>query len=152
MNDRSEAFHQLYLLTDERDPAIHWQVFCDYDHAKKELARSYYGTLSELAPALQSAQEQGCGVFVSVNEFIGARKKEDLFAIRAIFLDFDAAPFPESFPEEPQSDLKQLSRKASSLVAPLTRQEQRSSFGYPFSGNYKSATGLTSIAAATFVK
>ncbi len=56
MGDLSHAYHQLYLLTGERDPAVHWQVFCDYDHAKKELARSYHGTLSELAPTLANGR------------------------------------------------------------------------------------------------
>ena len=34
-------------------------------------------------------------MFVSVNEFDGTRKKENLLSIRALFLDFDAAPLPE---------------------------------------------------------
>ena len=102
MADLSAAFHQLYLLTGERDPAAHWQIFCDYDHAKKGLARSYYGTLSELAPTLKVAQEQGCGVFVAVHKFDGSgRRKENLMGIRALFLDFDGTPLPASWALHP---------------------------------------------------
>ena len=102
MADLSEAFHQIYLLTGEPDPAMHWQVFCDYDHSRKDLARSYYGTLSELAPTLKAAQEQGCGVFVAVHEFDQfGRRKENFQAIQALFLDFDSAPLPDHWPEMP---------------------------------------------------
>ncbi len=40
-------------------------------------------------------------MFVSVNEFDGARKKENLLSIRALFLDFDAAPLPDTWPVMP---------------------------------------------------
>lgn len=101
MANLKAARHQLYLLTGEADPVVNWQVFCDHDHDRKDLARSYRGTLTMLAPALLAAQQQGCGVFVAVNEFDGTRRKENLFAIRALFLDFDAAPLPERWPVMP---------------------------------------------------
>jgi hypothetical protein len=93
---------QLWLMTAESDPVMDWQVFCDYDHGRKDLARSYRGTLSEMLPDLTRAQRQGCGVFTAVHEFDGfGRRKENFMAIRALFLDFDSAPLPDHWPIVP---------------------------------------------------
>ncbi len=50
------------------------------------------GSLDQHKHALAQANRQGAGVFVTVNEAHGSRKKEDIVAVRALFVDLDGAP------------------------------------------------------------
>ena len=89
------ARRHLELLLGDYDRAITWQVF---DDAKMNpsLAACFHGTLDEVLPRLKSAQQKGCGVFISVNETDGkGRRKENMRKARALFLDLDGTPLPE---------------------------------------------------------
>ena len=147
-----QARHQLYLLTGESDPVMNWQVFCDYDHDRKDLASGYRGTLTMLAPALLAAQQQGCGVFVSVNEFDGARKKENLLSIRALFLDFDAAPLPDTLARDAGPHIEHVAGPASINAYGYSVRQPKSRFGAVCNEACKNAMEQTSTAGATSVK
>ena len=96
-----ETLRQLRLMSGQADPVMNWQTFCDYDKSLKHLSKSFRGRLSDVQGKLSRAQQLGCGVFVSVNSFSGARRKENLESIRALFLDFDAAALPDEWPITP---------------------------------------------------
>ena len=88
-------------MTGEADPVMSWQTFCDFDKTRRDLAKSFRGRLGHVRERLARAQRLGCGVFVSVNRFNGPRQRPNLETIRALFLDFDAAPLPDAWPLMP---------------------------------------------------
>ncbi|MFN4274105.1 MAG: DNA-primase RepB domain-containing protein [Aliihoeflea sp.] len=99
--DVGAARRHLHLLTGQPDPAVAWQIF---DDRKKDqsVARGFYGTLDEVLPRLRAAQEKGCGVYLGVNQTDGQRRrKENMVAARALFLDLDGAPLPDDWPVRP---------------------------------------------------
>ena len=62
------------------------------DRANKALIKQYHGLLSTNAQMLEKLNQQGAGVFITVNATDGiARKKENITAVRALFIDFDSA-------------------------------------------------------------
>ncbi|MFW2178504.1 MULTISPECIES: DUF3631 domain-containing protein [unclassified Moraxella] len=57
---------------------------------KGKVTKHYHGTLEQHATQLTKANEQGAGVFVTVNKTDGkGRKEENITAVRGLFLDFD---------------------------------------------------------------
>lgn len=91
----------LRAITGEADPAVAWQVFAD-DKTRPHQARSYHGRLADVLPQLRTAQAEGFGVFVAVNETDGhGRRKENITSARAMFLDLDGTPLPDSWPVPP---------------------------------------------------
>lgn len=76
------------------------------------LARVFHGTLDEHAPNLIQLSEAGAGVFFMVNEGDGVvhegrktcRTKDNVVAVRALFVDLDGAPLPPLIecPEPPK--------------------------------------------------
>ncbi len=99
--DLDAARRHLHLLAGEPNPRVAWQVF---DDTKQEpgLARSFHGRLDEVLPRLTAAQAELCGVFVAVNETSGRRRTaEHMTRARAIFLDLDGAPLPQTWPTRP---------------------------------------------------
>lgn len=68
-----------------------FQTFDDNaDRKDKALARQFHGTLDEHAHALHALNEQGAGVYVTVNATDGkGRTKANITAVRALFVDFD---------------------------------------------------------------
>jgi putative DNA primase/helicase len=108
------ARRHLRILTGDDDPIVSWQVFCDSDKERRDLARSFHGRLDVVLPDLERAQSNGCGVFVAVNETDGnGRRKENITSARAAFLDLDGAPLPDSWPEPPH-----LVVRSSDLIMP----------------------------------
>lgn len=100
--DLRAARAHLRLLTGQDDPIVSWQVFCDSDKERRDLARSFHGRLDDVLPRLDRAQAEGCGVFVAVNETDGeGRRKENITRARAVFLDLDGTAPPDSWPEPP---------------------------------------------------
>lgn len=69
-----------------------FQTFDDNaDRKDKALARQFHGTLDEHAHALHALNEQGAGVYVTVNATDGkGRTKANITAVRALFVDFDS--------------------------------------------------------------
>ena len=87
-------------ITGDKGAAVTFQVFKDrkgdgfpwHDH----------GTLKELAPRLVRAQQNDCGVFLTINRTDGeGREADNVTHALASFLDMDGAPLPERFEVEP---------------------------------------------------
>lgn len=99
--DQARAF--LTALTGEPDPVVCFQVFDDSTTKDPKLAKFWHGTLEQSIRALNSRQQQGCGVFVCINQTDGkVRKKDTIQGLRAVFADNDGTlskPFalPPSF-------------------------------------------------------
>ncbi len=72
--------------------------------ANRELARILHGRLEDHASELETLQQKGAGVFVTVNKTDGAgRKEENITRVRALFVDLDGAPLEpvKAFPLKP---------------------------------------------------
>jgi hypothetical protein len=95
------AQRHLRLVAGEPDPVVAWQVFDD-SKTDPALARGFHGRLDQVLPLLRKAQARGCGVYIAVNATDGTgRRKENMRFARAVFLDLDGAPLPESWPMDP---------------------------------------------------
>lgn len=90
--DFSEAEKFLQVLASGN--AVTFQTFDDDDERKDStLARILHGTLEEHREGLSRLNEQGAGIFVMVNEGDGrGRRKQNVTAVRAVFVDLDGAP------------------------------------------------------------
>lgn len=78
-----------------------FQSFDDSPTKRKKLARVLHGALDEHAATLSELNEQGAGIFVTVNETDGkGRKAANVTALRALFADADSGevtlPIPPS--------------------------------------------------------
>lgn len=91
----SESF--IELLTGDPSTPVHWQIYHDSDKSKNEtLARSFHCDYHNAAPYLHQAQQDGCGVYITVNQTDGARRKiENVTLARALFIDGDDIPLPD---------------------------------------------------------
>jgi predicted P-loop ATPase len=89
--DLAAASAFLELLCDEFGPKVTFQSFDDQpDRKTPQLARIYHGSIASLGEALVKLNEQGAGIFVTVNHTGGAcRKKGDVKTIRSVFIDID---------------------------------------------------------------
>jgi hypothetical protein len=90
--DREEARRHLSALGIE---AAHFQTFDDNAQRKDpRLARVLYGRFEDYADDLEALNRQGAGVFVTIDETRPGttRRKEDVIAVRALFVDLDGAP------------------------------------------------------------
>ncbi|RKG40719.1 DUF3987 domain-containing protein [Acinetobacter sp. WCHAc060007] len=66
------------------------QTFDDSAQRNKALAKVYNGNLNQCFSELLRLNEQGAGVFVTVNQTDGkGRKKENIVRVRALYVDFD---------------------------------------------------------------
>ncbi|MBO9717498.1 MAG: AAA family ATPase [Pseudoxanthomonas sp.] len=76
---------------DEGAGAFHFRVFDD-DEARKDRgrARKFDGDFTRHAHALSTANADGCGVFVVVND--GGQDAASIGRVRAVFADLDGAP------------------------------------------------------------
>jgi len=87
-------------LTGDPDGLVCWQIFDDSKRKRAALARCWHGRLD--LDVLRLHQEEGCGVFVAVNETNGTeRKAATIKTIRSVFCDNDgvqiAPVLPPSF-------------------------------------------------------
>lgn len=82
------------------DPNADAFTFCTFDDVESadgrkrkapELTQARHGTLDTLAPWLESMNQLGAGVFVTVNETdgTGKRQKENIKRVRAVWIDDD---------------------------------------------------------------
>lgn len=77
---------------DEDSDEFCFQTFDDNGRNKK-LTRKFFGSLEQHKDTLSNLNDQGAGVFVTVNQTNGnGRKKADITRIRALFVDLDGAP------------------------------------------------------------
>jgi hypothetical protein len=91
--DLAEAERFLKLL-DPTATAFEFRTFDDNKSRKDEnLTRTFYGTLAQYAAELKRLNNNGAGVFVTINETDGiGRKVENIERVRAVFIDLDGTP------------------------------------------------------------
>ena len=78
---------------DEDSDAWSFQTFDDGPNKNKTLIRQFHGSLDHHAADLATLNDQGAGIFVTVNQTNGkGRKKADITRIRALFVDLDGSP------------------------------------------------------------
>ena len=105
LNDQAAPF--IACLTG-CDPEEAWyqpltfQTFTDYSPKSNPdpLARILFGCLEDLAEELEHLNDQGAGIFVSVNPTAGGRKKANITALRGWHSDLDQKDATESFAPE----------------------------------------------------
>jgi len=91
MQDKVEATRFLEKL--DSGNGFTFQTFDDGDEEKKPLARVRHGSLEEHFPLLGQLNDQGAGIFVTVNETdLKGRKTDNIISVRAVFADLDGAP------------------------------------------------------------
>jgi len=84
----------LRALGISEDERVTFQTFDDNSQRKSpKLARTIHGTLAERWEELCRFSAQGAGIYLCVNrtDLIG-RKRENIVAVRSLFVDFDGAP------------------------------------------------------------
>lgn len=87
--DRNETEYMLDFLGQGK--CFTFQTFDDNaDRKDKPLVKTVSGSLAQCFNTLVRMNEQGAGVFVTVNQTDGTgRKKENITRVRALFVDFD---------------------------------------------------------------
>jgi hypothetical protein len=96
--DVSDSLSFVELLTGSPITPMSWQVFDD-DPQRRDpsLASVRHGSLFEVGYLLNRANQQGCGVFVTVNETdLRGRRAANVTRIRALYIDTDGF-IPESY-------------------------------------------------------
>lgn len=80
-----------------------FQTYDDCSERKnKRLARVLHGTLSQHHDQLTQLNQQGAGIYVTVNQTdLKGRKEANVIGLRALFVDFDGTVEPEHFHIEP---------------------------------------------------
>jgi hypothetical protein len=76
-------------LTGDENTPVTFQVFDDTPAKDPGKARVYHGTLKEHFNRLTADNDNGCGIFCTVNESNGGRKHADITRVRAILADDD---------------------------------------------------------------
>lgn len=75
------------------DESLTFQTFDDSNRRDKRLARILHGTLEDHAETLIQLNQQGAGVFVTINQTDGkGREASNITRIRAVFVDLDGSP------------------------------------------------------------
>lgn len=78
---------------DEDSDEFCFQTFDDTEQKRKAMTRKFFGSLEQHKDTLSNLNDQGAGIFVTVNQTNGkGRKKADITRIRALFVDLDGAP------------------------------------------------------------
>jgi hypothetical protein len=93
--DPKQATRYIQALTGYYASTVTLQAFDDRPDKRRDLAAVKGGALVNLWPWVKSAQEQGAGVFCTVNATTpGRRTAADVQAVRALFCDFDGKEPP----------------------------------------------------------
>ncbi|MEO5334662.1 MAG: DNA-primase RepB domain-containing protein [Magnetococcus sp. YQC-5] len=93
---------QAFLFAMAGDEQLTFQTFDDSSAKRSGLVRVLHGNFDRHADTLANLNQQGAGIFVTVNSADGkGRKAENITRIRAVFLDLDGAPLPNDFPLQP---------------------------------------------------
>lgn len=91
--DEGEVARFLQALTGSSKTQLHWRGFIDAQ--KGGPGRSTFGNLRSVLPELRQWQDDGCGVYIVVNE--GGTDDISITGVRALFVDADrkdGQPFP----------------------------------------------------------
>lgn len=88
---QSEAAEYVAALTGHPDTPVTLQAFDDdADRKRRDLAQIRGGSIAKLWPWVCDLQEQGSGMFCTVNNTtLGRREAVDVTAVRAVFIDCD---------------------------------------------------------------
>jgi len=105
--DTAQAERFIAALTGNQATPVTFQTFDDTDKKRKSLAVVLHGTLHEHADRLDALNEQGSGVFVTVNATdLTGRKASNVQRVRALFADNDGGNFdPWDFLPVPEPTL-----------------------------------------------
>lgn len=84
---------RLFLKIFARDEPVTFQTFDDSENKRPWLAKVLHGTLDDHAQELTRLNNEGAGIFFTVNRTNGqGRKGENIVSVRALFVDLDGAP------------------------------------------------------------
>ena len=87
--DLNQAQTMLKALA-PHDGAFTFQTFADGGDKNKALIKQFNGSFKQHASQLTQLNQQGAGVFVTINQTdLQGRKAENITAVRAVFVDFD---------------------------------------------------------------
>lgn len=90
--DIAEAQRFLNMLDPESDEFT-FQTFDDSDEKRKHLAQVFNGTLGQHIATLSRLNEQGAGIFVTINKTdLRGRTAANVLEVRNFFVDTDGAP------------------------------------------------------------
>ena len=90
MINMDDAKTFLLLLAKGEDDKFTFQTFDDSPMRRKELAKILHGSLEAHAATLAKLNDQGAGIFVTINQTdLKGRKAENIVALRAAFVDSD---------------------------------------------------------------
>ncbi|MBK1653358.1 DUF3987 domain-containing protein [Allochromatium vinosum] len=108
---RMAEAERFLLALDEEAEAFTFQTFDDLESRKsKTLANVRHGSLEACWDWLESLNQTGAGIFVTVNETDGqGRTAKNITRVRAVFADFDppkTAAAPEQYPLEPMIEVE----------------------------------------------
>lgn len=104
MTHHGAAMAAAYLHTLAPDGCWTFQTFDDSDQKRQHLARVLHchGRFDEIAPTLADLNNKGAGVFLMVNRGnLAGRNTACVTALRALFIDADNIPFPDTFHRTP---------------------------------------------------
>ena len=94
-------------LLDEEAESFTFQTFDDSPEAKAQphlFAKIFHGSLEQHGPELQRQNQQGAGVFVTVNQTdLRGRKSESIQRVRAVFSDTDGADLAPILNAKPEA-------------------------------------------------
>ena len=89
------------------DGLVTWQTFPDKEADKQggsrwKMTRVLHGTLEQMGTTLRYLNEQGAGVYATVNETDGkGRKAENIIRVRHVFADLDGSPLDPAMDDMP---------------------------------------------------
>jgi len=82
-----------FLLALDPSDQFTFQTFDDSKEKHKRFVKIFHGSLEKCFGELNWRNEDGAGVFVTVNRTDGlGRRRQNIKQVRAIFLDLDGAP------------------------------------------------------------
>lgn len=92
--DITMAKRFLNHLSQDEESIFAFQIFNDRKTSESSITPQVLcGTLDEFADNFIRLQEQGAGIFVTINETDGkGRKTENIVGVRAVFVDLDGSP------------------------------------------------------------
>lgn len=98
--NNQEACLFLNLLTGNADNHFQWQVFHEKDNNRP--ASTWYDTLENSVVRFNQYQQQGYGVFVTLNETDGnGHHESNIIDYRSCFADIDGDNLPDNIPDIP---------------------------------------------------
>jgi hypothetical protein len=94
----ADAEQHIKLLTGFSDAPVWFRTF---DDTGKDVSKpsKFFGTVADQWSEIERLQAAGCGIFVVVNE--GGNSDAEITDVRAIFVDADGIPFPETWHTDP---------------------------------------------------